>query len=401
MNLLLFSLSWLIAPSTTTLAQPPEEPATQPAAETPALSTDRKAARSASEKEVEARQWFNNPVFRLHDERRVELFFFRCEDKETLRWLDKLNRLARRPDTVVIALTRESPASAEKFIDRLRIRFTVGAGSRSAETFAIRDFPALRVIERKDRQKVEDLEFGAVDAAFPSWQRPLDELKGEAALREYVASDADAESREGAVEKLWELLQAEGRAGDFASLADGQLPIEADPFIRAQMRYFGDLARGIPRNDREMSVSTRLRKEYRASPDDPRWAEVRALEDQAKGKAPGKLLELYTLHFGDVPDDVLSRRIIVDEIVEGTRDAANAPYMRAARDVLMQILPAESDHSIRLFATMAFYDTCQVGDIEAADFLDAMAENERNDYTVRPMMEYLAHCLRTGEKERR
>ncbi|RMF83476.1 MAG: hypothetical protein D6744_04580, partial [Planctomycetota bacterium] len=87
---------------------------------------------------LDARYWFNNPVFRLHDDRAVVLFLFevRERDRSTLEAVRALNRVAARPDTVVIGLTPDGRQEVETFIRRHRVRFTVGAGSRNARALA-------------------------------------------------------------------------------------------------------------------------------------------------------------------------------------------------------------------------------------------------------------------------
>lgn len=111
-------------------------------------------------RDIVARHWFNNPEYRLHDERSVVLLFFRAErpDKELRRAVESLSRLARRKDFVVIGLTPDSRARAQWFVDEYKVRFTVGAESHSAGAFGIREMPQILLIEGKERDKVKPVE---------------------------------------------------------------------------------------------------------------------------------------------------------------------------------------------------------------------------------------------------
>ncbi len=101
--------------------------------------------------EVHAKAWFNNPPFRLNDDRDVVLLFFSAKDPERSLTpiVRRLNQVCRRPDTVVLGLTADGRGEAQAFIKRYRVQFTIGASSRSPRDFKIAKTPAIIRIKRK------------------------------------------------------------------------------------------------------------------------------------------------------------------------------------------------------------------------------------------------------------
>lgn len=55
-------------------------------------TTPRSESRAAEPRtaEIHARHWFNNPVYRIHDDRTVVLFFFDARDEKTRPWVARL-----------------------------------------------------------------------------------------------------------------------------------------------------------------------------------------------------------------------------------------------------------------------------------------------------------------------
>ena len=158
------------------------------------LSGPPAVAAKANAADIEARHWFHNPAYRLHDDRTVVLFFF-TSDRETARWARRLEVVGQRPDAVVIGLTRDSKESVEEFIKRYRVRFTVGSGSRSAEAFGVRELPAVRLFRRgKDGIQEEKLDYGGLNALLENWPQSEDEASSELSAR-MGAEGADCERR--------------------------------------------------------------------------------------------------------------------------------------------------------------------------------------------------------------
>ncbi len=63
----------------------------------------------------------------------------------------------------------------------------------------------------------------------------------------------------------------------------------------------------------------------------------------------------------------------------------------------MRMLPGEPDAAVRLWLVGALWSTTAPGDLEVADFLAEQLRTEPNVRFVRPMMETVIRCMRTGE----
>lgn len=353
--------------------------------------------------EIRARHWFNNPVYRLHDNREVILFFFTSARREqaeaSARIAAKLNRLAQRPDVVVIGLTPDSRLRARRFLERHRVRFTIGANSRSHRDFGIRRLPALVRIEPARHSTATLLPVAQLDALLPP---PEPKEQGTAAvdtgaevpaeqieeLRRRVA-DAGAPPgvRKAAVRELADLLAPE----EFVALAEERLALEEDPWVRGALRFYRDLANGTERYEYIPSPSTRCEREYNRDPQAPEWRAVRQFSARLETMSADELYQAYLAHPTDSPTDLLIRRLATIEMFRCT--GADRP---AARKALLQIVATEQDAGIRMYAAMSLSEVCSVGDDEAAGELEALAEVEPDLLMVRPMLEYVGQYLRTG-----
>ena len=352
----------------------------------------------AEDREIGARHWFNNPVYRLHDDRRVVLFFFRCDDKASARWTSDLNRLSRRSDLVIIGLTSDDRQAAERFMSRCKVCFTVGAESRSAKLFGVERLPALFAVNRNDRDQVQPVDLLDIQDLLATMggeppDRELSEIDSAEELKRYIETVSHGDKRESAVCKLWDLLGSEDADG-FIEFAERRLPVEPDPFVRGELRYWRNIAQGIEQHDRERSPSSTHFVAFRDNPDAPEWAAARAFRDSKEQRSAAKLLEEYRGRLDDEPNNVLIRDFVVREL-HRFKDRADREQARAA---LMEIVAEDPDRSIRLYAVGGLGHICDIGDTEAADYLDAIAEDEPYVLVVRPAMEYTANYLRTGEE---
>jgi len=355
--------------------------------------------RAAGEPELDARFWFNNPPVRLHDDRRIILFFFECDQRESADWARRLRTVARRPDTLVIGLTRDGKQAVERFIDRNKVAFAIGAGSKCAKAFEVVKFPAILVVSKSNPSKFEATDPESVLRSLPTWKQSLNEIDGEASLRDYIESDADGHSRAAALDKLWDELKT-SRANEMGLLAEQRLPEEPDPWVRGLLRYYRDVARGMTRADRQQTLSSHYFREYREKPDDPRWSSAKAIQSQLESAAPSELLALYHSHGSQEPADVLIRRMAAFRLAtEATRRSGEPAYRSEARAALLEMLHNENDASIRMITVMGIGKAAAVGDSEVIAYLEALAPIESDDFRVRPMMEYVAHYLRTGESK--
>ncbi|GIK17027.1 MAG: hypothetical protein BroJett003_19910 [Planctomycetota bacterium] len=395
----------------------------------PAGQADRGAA-SSGEAEISAHRWFNNPVFKLKDDRDVLLFFFTLganeAGKESLRTAEKLNRLCDNPKLVVIGLTTAPASQVERFIKQHHIRFTVGSGSRSATAFRVEKFPTVLRIDRRSPASDEpslhivqtvawvSLNGEAIDrlvdataastdsASLPTsgegnpWTRRFSSLQEMDVIDlmnfiEDVESDREYQgwSRAAAVRVLSESAPKE----DFLEFAAARLAVESNARVRCNLKYYTDVVSGLRKDDEGQSVSAKAFLAFRDDPEQESWGPVRAyqaLGEQERGNGR-RLLEMYHGHFADDPANTLVRRMVVEDLWHRCTDDIQV------RNALMEVISMDPDASIRMIAAMGLTKRCATGDIEVAEFLEAMAEIEPNLKGTRPMLEYAAGRIRTGE----
>lgn len=348
--------------------------------------------------ELHARHWFNNPAPRLRDDRDVLLLFFSTRESDGAPWIGRLNRIARGGHTVVIALTADSRGDAERFIEKNRVRFTVGAGSRSARDFGITRLPALLKIDRRRDGAVQPLELEALDpgAAAPGRWGPYGNENVEGVtdpreLEELAASDAFWFARRTAVRRLYEVLDAP----TFISFAEQRLSEERDPYVRGALEFYRMKAAGAAVPEAR-PPSVEYERAY--DPAAPQWKKAAGyLEGPAPDGARGlagapvqRLAEVYWACQSEDPNDVLIRSRIVAQVHQAQDRAA-------ARSFLLRALPGERDPGIRGTIAAALPLICPPGDAEAAAVLENAAAAEADVLRVRPVMEWAARYLRTGQ----
>lgn len=361
--------------------------------------------------ELQAVRWFNNPVFRLEDDRKVLLFFFDIDPnkdaRETLRHVEQINVLTKQKDWVVIGLTSARPSEVESFIREHRVRFTVGAGSKSSRDYKVDRFPRLIVVDRKsgkretgeaapgfsemDLEALTRMNRSAAPQASDFW--PELSKMDVAELRDYLESDAHGMDRAGAVGHLFEQMGNE----EFVRYAEDRIKVETDPWARGKLRYYAEVARGVRADDDGPSPSARALTAMNEDPTNEIWAPIRAYEalPEAERADADKVFSIYQSSSGDSPVDSLIRRAATTDL---WRRCASS-HQPVVRKRLLQIAAADPDASIRMIACMALGKVCAVGDTEAADFLESLAEHEPETVRTKPMMEYVSHYLRTGQEE--
>lgn len=345
--------------------------------------------------EPQAREWFNNPVFRIRDTRPVLLFFFRTNDRDLRPTLARLNRIARKADHVVIALTPDDAGEARKFIDRIRVRFTVGAGSESAEDFGVTKLPALRRIDRSDGSKLIAVEADELQAGSPQWgpygEEDIEMLVEPTEMMDFVASDAYGRKR---MEVLWKLHRAVDSA-EFAKFAESQLAEENNPWVRGSLEVLiARVGTGINDLQEQPARSVLILRAYSQDPNADEWKQTREYIARLPGRSVADRVDDYRAHVGSEPNHILIRRAIVDAM-------GDVQDKQAARAALLELYRDEPDVAIRLSAVSKLAAVCAVGDIEAADQLLKDAATEPNNVHVRPMLEYVSYYLRTGNQDTR
>lgn len=340
--------------------------------------------------DLEARYWFNNPVFRLKDDRDVLLCVFTTRDARSERLASQLNRLQRRPRLVVIALTQDSRDDVERFVERTRARFTIGAESDTVRRMKLSRVPQFWRMSRAGDQRLEALppDLGELLPDFGAYgEEDLDSITRPADLEIFVLSDAFGGNRQLAVKKLFHASTAD----EFVRFAAAAEETEANPYVLGALQYYREVAAGSRAPLELAPATTHYRAFGAAAPDDPEWARSRAYASKAANlEDVAVLLSDYKAAAGDQPQDVVIRRLIVERL---PRIADRA----ASRRALMELLPHEPDYFLRLRLTSSFLDVCTEGDEEAAAFLESLAETEENILHVRPMMQSLAEHLRAGD----
>lgn len=322
------------------------------------------------------------------------MFFFETDGRQreaTERAISRLNRLTARPDWLVIGLSPDRRAKVAPFIERQRIRFCVGAGSRSAKRLGVESLPGLLVIDRKGEQPRRAVPLDEVDALTPEWTREqIQALDSPDELRAFIESDYDGMTRAARVHKLHAALDSDS----FLEFVEERLPVENDAWVRGSLRFHRDAARGAPRNDERLSRSATALNSFEENQADPRWAKVRLYGASDADRADfAKLHEAYKTNASDDPADALVRRFATEDLWHRCTDRA------AARELLLQIVQIDPDYSVRMIAAMALGEVCPVGDVATANLLEDLARQEPNVLRVRPMMEYVSQYLRTGEED--
>ncbi|MCG3125732.1 MAG: hypothetical protein CHACPFDD_00558 [Phycisphaerae bacterium] len=349
----------------------------------------------ADKTEIQARDWFNNPVFRIHDDRRVLLFFFECADPKAGRTAARLNKLVRRGDLVVIGLTADDADDAKRFIARHKVKFTVGARSRSAKQFGCERLPTLRLLTRGDDEPIREIDDARIAVLYesdtiygPYGNEDISGLTTADELRDFVQSAAEGNNRAAAT---WKLRRVSAPA-EFQSFAAERLAEETDPWVRGVLRYLLSNP-SATEPDQPRSPSATYAVDYGGNPDDPKWSAVRSLRiGEASDSA--QLRDLYAKHSSDTPTDVLVRRQVVERM-------GSIADRALAREQLLYAVRSDADPSIRMIAAMRLGELCQPGDVETADLLDEIGGAEREPLRVRPMVEYVAEYLRTGIEDTR
>ncbi len=355
----------------------------------------------AAVREFRAECWLNNPVFRLHDKRVVVVYVFDSSartDRKTARAIRLLNRLALRPDTVVIGLTASPCQAAQRFVRRNRIRFTVGAGSSTAKKLASDGLPRVFRIDRSRTGAVQPTPMDAdqLAALLPVWKdytsSDVRQLNEPWQLAEVARSSAPYKVRVTAVERLYELSDPQA----FVQTAETLLANEPNPWVRSWLEYYRDLASGVDRPGLEQRTpSTAAWLDYRADPDAPQWQAVRTFRQQFRRSHSARLLlDALRDHAGDSPADLVIRRLAAQELVDLASD-----NKQQVRSRLMEWLPSEPDPSVRMYLAFALSYACEPGDTQAAQLLRDLAAVETRILLVRPRLEYLARVIETGEED--
>ncbi|RMF77392.1 MAG: hypothetical protein D6744_11420 [Planctomycetota bacterium] len=210
-------------------------------------------------------------------------------------------------------------------------------------------------------------------------------------LMEVISSDARFGVRRAAVKRLYESVDPER----FIEYAHDRLPAERNPWVRSNLEYYRDLALGTPRDDAQRTPSSQAEFEYRQNPTAPEWAAVARFREQISesGTAATMLTALRT-HLSNAPADLVIRRIAATELTEVAEEER-----AVVRDELLELLPHETDPSVRMYMAFALAFAAETGDAEVVGLLRSLAAVEPNILLVRPELEYLAWSIETGDED--
>ncbi len=364
------------------------------------LSAPSEARSAPGRVELQAEAWFNSLSIRVPEDRTYVLFFFSTvQEREAKPWIEKLNKINRREDTVVIGLSAESKERVSKYVEQQKVQFAVGAKSKAYKKFSIKQFPQVLVLspkrrsgdiapetidlERLDRRFAPPAEVGPLTSGAFDEDSPLD------LLRRHAREDSEDKLR------ALGLLRKRIPPEEFMEFCDQLLEEEENFFRRGDVLFQRQLADpSIPESEKEplLPPSSEARRLSRENPDDAQWVPVRDYVEGADERTAEQLFQDYLDHPGDNPADVMIRRNIPDYL-------ARTPDKQRARELLMQMLPMEPDAATRMGIAFSFAnEVCQPGDFEVADFLEQQLQTEKNVRTARPAMEYVIRYLRTGEE---
>lgn len=340
--------------------------------------------------EFEARDWITSPAYRFPENRNFAIYFFpNPEDSKQYTELEKsfedLEKLAKRKDFLVMALTPAHDERLQKFIRKAKVDFAVGCGSDAHKQFKLEKLPKLVILEQGAQQTAtwNAIEMTGIESLLPA-ESDNGLVSGEFndqssldILRQHARFDTDNDQRERAVKILRQRMPTE----EFLRLCDEMLA-EGDPSLPPYgaidyQRHLADPS--IPEKQARFPASSIASQERRANPTNPKWARIDEFEKVAAQKSIGELeLEFRNSSTSD-PSDLLIRRTIADELATRSEKAD-------ARAIIMRFLPAEPDEGIRLRLVGAMTDVCSPGDREAVQFLEQCLAQEKNIRSVRPLL---------------
>ena len=130
---------------------------------------------------VDARAWLNASCLPKEDADYV-LFFFALHSernaRDAVQHVGMLNRLDRDPSIRVLGLTPEPPKRVESFVKKHDVCFAIGAGSRCARRFDVRQPPALIRLKRGEAAQVLSFkEANQLARNVPSGLRELSKIE--------------------------------------------------------------------------------------------------------------------------------------------------------------------------------------------------------------------------------
>jgi len=359
--------------------------------------------------EITARHWLNPHTIRVPDERTYVVLFFSTIQgkKETRRYVSQLDKMRKKRNVVVMGLSAESSRRVEKYVKEKQIRFLVGAESQAYRQFRIKKFPALVVLDPKQRASgaageivpINDLEeylgLPEEDANEPLVSTKFNSESSIEVLQQNARYNSDKYQRQRAID----MLRGRMNPKEFMSLCDELLASAESSTMRGHIAYNKHLADpSIKDKEPYLAPGILAGQARRKNPDAPEWQRVRDYEAIVDALSPEQLAADFFDNQVDASDEqsLLIRREIGNRF-NHISETGSPDEKAVARDLLMQMIPGEPDAAVRLWLVGALWSTVSAGNTEVGDFIEEQLKTEPNIRSVRPLMETVLRCMRTGE----
>lgn len=357
--------------------------------------------------EIRANHWFNSFTIRVPENRSYVLMFFSTVQgkEETKRYLSRLSRIQHAGEVVVVGLSAESSKRVGAFVTKHKIQFPVGAESRDYKRFGIKRFPAIVFIDGGNQRHRGKLPVWSIDQLedyvnLPHAGSALDSSDFDAdssleSLVEHTRRNPDDMARRRALT----LLRDQMEVGAFMALCDELLESAEEMTLRGNIAYQRHLANpNEPLKEARVSPSTLARRARRETIGGAEWQRIRDYEANATGLSQDQLVaDFFDNQDREMDSEGLLIRREIASRFNSIAEDGTVEEKRAAKSNLMKILPGEPDAAIRLWLVGALWSTTAPGDLAVADFLTEQLQSEPNIRSVRPMMETVIRCMRTGE----
>ena len=355
---------------------------------------------------LDARQWWNFHELRVPDDRaHVVLLFSTSEGGKVEPLLTPLHRLDQQRDVLVVGLSPDRPERVKKFIDKHRIRFLIGAGSRACLRLGGRRLPRLLLVrsgldaaspnarsifpgtpeglKKLVAQMKADSGRNARHLPIPTADQ-LDDNTPVAQLR-LAALQGDR----GARRRALEILRVKVPPEQFMDVCDEVLMAPPPPraakhyWLRAQ--WYGEVAYlrhlADPNvKEKQPFLSPASDALERLEPADVAF--LTAYKLALTEKSVKELRDVYLQRLSDAPLDLVIREQVISNLID---HALNG--QEQALNVLMTIAPDEPDTYLRWCIVLGIGSVCHRDDSDHAEvikFLEDMLETEEDIRRVRP-----------------
>ena len=337
---------------------------------------------------ITAEKWLNRLTIRHGDQTHVILFFDTAqprsrEDHRALQEdVERLNKLARRSDVLVLGVMPEREEVARLFLTRYRPRFAIGVQSGSYRSFGVTRFPAVVVIKGETRQAIDD------------WNLVEQLLGPEPEGSEIPPEELTIEELQARIEKdgyssnsPLDILRIRMEPEEFLQYCD-QLEQKNGPYewlgnLHYQ-RHLADPRDPVKQPPTTPSIDARREARRNGTRKSREWKELLATKESWSND---EILELYLKHSGDAPEDLVYRT----DLAIALGDTREPRYAYA----LLDMLEMEPDPGIRSDIAWAIEGVHVERDIEVNGLTDHVLRHPELEVIQR-----LEACLATEDNVR-